>query len=458
MIHAKIKEPLKIIKYVKNKFDIDLNNTENDKIVDIYKKCIYLFNKDIKFDIENVDMLYYECKKTLKKKGDEKKKQKHIERDIFLIEIGKNKICNHCNNVYITKNNKSNRNGFCSIECNRKSGSVHFKIQKSYLKNKSIDISNLSDSEIDILYKQQKSIETKKSNPKRVQTIKEKYENGFSEICKKGSDNHKFNFLLENNLIQNNKTYDKRYIDVLYKKYFDKITKHGKKVRDGIIKKHGEKYKEIIHQRLINFYVCALKEKGVDIESFIINDIQKLYRKIFGKQQNKILFKYTHLINSNLENLENISDTDIKILYSEYLSNRKISLCDNIHNGYKKTLKGWFIFNNNKELFYRSSWELYVFNIINELINDKIIIDIKTPERIKYYYMYNRHYYPDIHIEYQDNSYKIIEIKPKSKLLEEMNIQKIKAAQEIYGDIFCVITEDDIFNLNFKEKMKNKEL
>lgn len=108
-------------------------------------------------------------------------------------------------------------------------------------------------------------------------------------------------------------------------------------------------------------------------------------------------------------------------------------------------------------MFYRFSWELYVYNILDELIKEGYIKYVDIPKRIPYYFHnFNRHYFPDIKITFADDDFYIIEIKPKNKTKDEINKVKFQYAAELYKDKFIVLTETEIFNLNIKDKIKNK--
>ena len=148
---------------------------------------------------------------------------------------------------------------------------------------------------------------------------------------------------------------------------------------------------------------------------------------------------------------------EIEHKYSEYLSNRLNKLIDSTKNGYKKTLKGWYIFKNvNKSIFYRSSWELKVLENIDDMILTKDIIRVNEPKSIIYFYEYNRHYYPDIEIEFNNNKIIIFEIKPYRKLNDILNIKKF---EEAYKQIenFVILTENEIFSDELKNIiLKNK--
>lgn len=83
----------------------------------------------------------------------------------------------------------------------------------------------------------------------------------------------------------------------------------------------------------------------------------------------------------------------------------------------------------NKEIYYRSSWELGYFK---NLDNDNTVkIFINEPIYISYYYFSKkRNYIPDLLVEYIDGSRKLIEIKPSCYENAEINKQKFKAARE----------------------------
>jgi len=106
----------------------------------------------------------------------------------------------------------------------------------------------------------------------------------------------------------------------------------------------------------------------------------------------------------------------------------------------------------NVEMTYRSSWELAYFRYLDNCDNVKAF----WSESLKIEYVTNiktkktRNYIPDLLIEYNDGTKQLVEIKPKSKLRQRINLKKFKAAErwsEEKGLKFILITEVDLKEL-----------
>jgi len=268
-------------------------------------------------------------------------------------------------------------------------------------------------------------------------------------------------FLINNDIIKNNDV-SKETLEKLYKEYFNKIDKHGNKIKNGKLAKYGSKenvYKSYIVggiKKACNYYNIDYEEvKLYDEET--ISEIMKKYRSdIKFKNHNPIEWKKKHLINLGI-NIDNINDKKIEILYSEHMSERfKHQYLTNKNSGYKKSKKGWFKFTNtNKDYFYRSSWELNILKIIDDMIIKKEIIKVFEPDRIKYFFDdRSRYYYPDIGYELNDGRKIILEIKPYRKTFEPINLEKIKVARSVL-DNFVVLTENEIFSDNITKILLN---
>lgn len=98
---------------------------------------------------------------------------------------------------------------------------------------------------------------------------------------------------------------------------------------------------------------------------------------------------------------------------------------------------------------YRSSWELAYFQWLDSCTNVAQFFS----ESIKIPYVTNkrsgktRNYIPDLFVIYTDGTKKLIEIKPKSKLLQATNVKKFIAARQWCTDQnmeFVVLTEVDL--------------
>lgn len=99
-------------------------------------------------------------------------------------------------------------------------------------------------------------------------------------------------------------------------------------------------------------------------------------------------------------------------------------------------------------MFYRSSYEkIFIEYCIQNNIE---IISAETKEfRVKYFNNNHQHfYYPDFYLPDYDI---IVEIKPKQRIHEPINVLKFNEAKKIYN--FKIITENELLNLDdyFKE-------
>jgi hypothetical protein len=144
-----------------------------------------------------------------------------------------------------------------------------------------------------------------------------------------------------------------------------------------------------------------------------------------------------------------LNDDEVEIKYSEYLSQRfKRSALEVSTNGWKSTLKGWFQFKSHDlKMFYRSSWELAVFQELDELYAAGVVLNVCVPERIKFEFKgLVRHYYPDVQWSTVNGTW-IGEVKPSTMLDDELNVAKFAAANNVHGDKFVVITEISLQDL-----------
>jgi hypothetical protein len=97
------------------------------------------------------------------------------------------------------------------------------------------------------------------------------------------------------------------------------------------------------------------------------------------------------------------------------------------------------------KIFYRSSYELRMYKLLDADI-DVIYYEVEAYE-IEYIYDGKIHHYiPDLYVVYRDGSHKHIEVKPRY-IVEHDNrtAAKIKAATEILGDNFVIITEEALY-------------
>jgi hypothetical protein len=121
--------------------------------------------------------------------------------------------------------------------------------------------------------------------------------------------------------------------------------------------------------------------------------------------------------------------------------------------------KGKFRSIKNKEwLFYRSTYELYVFRILEKMpMVEKYEVE---PFGIPYRADFNnvRIYFPDLLIYFKNGSKKLIEIKPLTLVNDSINMKKFKAAK-IFADIhnmtFSVWTEKEIFKHRLRKPVRS---
>jgi len=374
--------------------------------------------------------------------------------------------CKNCEKEFIIKENIVTKKGCCSYKCYRVfyKREIRSKYLTTFIENnfKKLDYKNLTLKEKESIYSLFQSKKTQISTIKKHDTIIKKYgsiTNGYRKSSTKGNKNRKINFLLKNSIVTKEELIncDEKYINDLFIKYFNKIEGHGGKVKKGRLRKHREKYKEAYRNGLIKTALNYLNYKNSNIEDYNEKEIniilKKYYKDIKFYNHDCISWKKTHLINANILNIDDVkktSDKSINRLYSEYISKRfKRRSLEVENNGYKRTKKGWYEFKNiDKNLFYRSSWEEYIFSIIDNLIKEKHIIEVGNPDRIRYFFEGKyRYYYPDVKIR---TNYKelTIEIKPYRKLKEKMNKKKIKESKKQLGSSFLVLTEKEIFSDN----------
>jgi hypothetical protein len=102
---------------------------------------------------------------------------------------------------------------------------------------------------------------------------------------------------------------------------------------------------------------------------------------------------------------------------------------------------------NKKNMYYRSSYELIAYGILEQM---KVVKKYESePMMIPYGKESERNYVPDILIEYVDGKKEIIEIKPERLVNEKTNVLKFCSAKEYCrkkGLGFSVWTETKLFN------------
>lgn len=103
-----------------------------------------------------------------------------------------------------------------------------------------------------------------------------------------------------------------------------------------------------------------------------------------------------------------------------------------------------------KELYYRSSYELQAYKILEQL--SKVIKYESEPFYIPYKFQErNHHYIPDILVTYNDSSQELIEVMREDLLDEKQRIAKINAAQDYANKNnmkFSIWTEKRLFKEN----------
>ena len=132
---------------------------------------------------------------------------------------------------------------------------------------------------------------------------------------------------------------------------------------------------------------------------------------------------------------------------SKIMSEKYINGFFNYRTGNKNS-GHFFSTKNNKELYYRSSFELAAYKILEQL--SKVYSYEAEPFAIPYTFEgINRRYIPDILVTYTDDTKELIEVKPEY-LVKDEKVQLKNEAAEIYCkenniDKFSIWTEKEIF-------------
>lgn len=413
------------------------------------KEKIYLLNKGI--DITNksndeVLLIYKETRMFYDRIGRESRLKKLIEKGKYKDIAEHRGICKYCGNPYLhsvrTKVYKYMLEGFCSSVCFTKSGE-NFKLRKkTYLRNRNVEFTEYN---LDELYSKELSLECKNYDQTYRKTMKYK-ENGI-----KGDKKRKITFLIKNNIVSGEtiENMGEDEISNLFLKNFNKIDDHGKKIHNGLLKKYGNTVK--IADEFRRRFDLSFKNflSNIDnIDNIDVDKMLELKKKFYSSRGVKdvLNWKKSHLIHRNI-NLETGSEEEIDKLYSEYISNRFKTLSNSIHNGYKQTKKGWYSFKNIKnDFFYRSSWELKVYETLDYLMGQGIVSDVEIPKRIPYTFENkNRNYYPDIQYVVNNGKKIVCEIKPFSKICDPLNVAKFTFARMEHENFF-ICTENEIFS------------
>jgi hypothetical protein len=331
-----------------------------------------------------------------------------------------------CKNSFILKNkkNKSNKAGYCGWSCYKKTPEM-------ILQRKSADLL-------------------------RVDKINKN--GGFQKNGKASTYTFAKNYI---NSINIDTTHlDDSEILNTFKSLYYKNTNHGQAVKNGYNKKYkkDDDKKAFFKNRTFKSACSILKIEYS--EHFTEEEKKYILSKAYSKFRNSdpIKWKKTHIKNAKDDvNLNNLTANEINKLYSEYLSERYSSKSlEVINNGYKRTKKGWYSFNNIcYKQFYRSSWEELICEKIDEMIRKKEVVSISSPPKILYTFEgRKRAYFPDFYIENLNNKKIILEVKPLRKCDEEINVAKFNAAKNINNHDFIILTEDIIFSEKFEQIIK----
>jgi len=240
----------------------------------------------------------------------------------------------------------------------------------------------------------------------------------------------------------------------LWKKEFREKSNHREKIRRGREQKYpdADARKKADKERVLK---GSCKIIGIDYqEDFTETERAEITRKAYEnfRVKDSRSWKIKHLIkNSNID-FNELSNEKINTLYSEYISERyKRSSLECDRNGYLKSLKGWYELINQPgdRHFYRSSWERKIFETLDILLGEGKIKRVICPERIQYIFEgVKRHYYPDAAFVSLHDETIVLEIKPKSKIEQRNNVEKISQSKIMLGNRFHVLTEEDIFEKN----------
>lgn len=405
------------------------------------------------------------------KLGQEKRIKKLQEKGLYHVPKIEKFICKHCGNEYeydvnIKRyQNKYLQSGYCSSKCYSESGEKQKEKIKTELINAGYNITNeMSIDEIKILYKEFYSLRYKNKN------IKEKWHksvidnNGKDSFVKagvKGYKNFKIKFIKEHELADDVLLLSENEINEIFKNNYNKITNIGELIKSKRLEKYNndyELYKKSYIDGLEKTFINKAIKDNIKIDNLSDEELQEViskYKKEYSKsvslrlKNNVKNWKLAHLKNANIIECEILDDETINNLYHDYLVNRIQKLQNVETNGYKRTKKGWYKFINiSSELFYRSSWELETYKVLDDLY--EYIKNVSMPEGIEYYYDNVIHkYFADIKVETLSGKIIYIEIKPERKINDAVNVCKFDAARKKF-DNFYILTENEIFNKNFK--------
>ncbi|HIJ10698.1 TPA: hypothetical protein HA278_01445 [Candidatus Woesearchaeota archaeon] len=229
---------------------------------------------------------------------------------------------------------------------------------------------------------------------------------------------------------------------------------HSSKVKKGIHSKYdsqgliSEEYNRRMKLKIARYYDIPFGNVSQEKINMYYNDIN------FGNK-NVLEWKRAHLDNTFTE----ASAEEVEKGYSEYLSVRFQSSMLEYQNGYLRTKREWYHFNNiDQKLFCRSSWEIEFCKMCDGFLLDGTIQGISVPQRIKYFrsdIQQWRHYYPDFRVETNDSHF-VVEIKPFFKCSDQTNKDKFQFANRKHGKKFVIVTENEL-KLEKLKKLFNGE-
>lgn len=168
--------------------------------------------------------------------------------------------------------------------------------------------------------------------------------------------------------------------------------------------------------------------KGEKNYMFGKHHTEEVKRKIGKGNEGKIVSK---------EAREQMSKTK-----SRLIKEGKINLVTHGKQGYYYSRK------NKKKLWYRSSYELQAYKILEQL--SKIAKYKNEPFYIPYKFQgIEKNYVPDILITYDDNSQELIEVMPAYQLADSIRVAKFQSARKYCKKnniIFSIWSEKELFN------------
>ncbi len=212
-------------------------------------------------------------------------------------------------------------------------------------------------------------------------------------------------------------------------KYLTLEQRHGKEKADIIRKKQS------LWQKGKNKSPGHCKNIGIGHTGLPHPNMGKTYEEIHGKEKALKLREVRSISRSNII----MKNKDVK--GSKY------------KHGY------FFSKINNKKMYYRSSYELEAYKLLDDEDAQSIIKSWKTePFRISYFDgEIIRNHVPDILVKYKSGKRQIINVKPSSRMKEEVNIIKSQAAEKYCKEnnmIHSIWTEKELGIT----KEKNREL